>query len=149
MDFWQFQKRLTAILLTWAGLSVGAGLALGRGNAFWRGLGEQFAGWGLVNATIAMFGQRGANRRQAQPDADAPVTLAAERRKLSRLLWLNTGLDVTYVLGGWAAARGRGATDARWRGRGAGIMLQGGFLFLFDLLNALALRRLEGSAEEL
>jgi len=148
MNLWHFQRRLTAMLLTWAGLSVGAGLALGRGGAFGRGLGEQFAGWGLINAAIAAIGQRGATRRQAQPETNTPVALAAERRKLSRLLWVNTGLDVVYVLGGWVAARGRGATDARWRGRGAGIMLQGGFLFFFDLLNALALRRLKGYAGE-
>ena len=57
---------------------------------------------------------------------------------------VNTGLDVLYVLGGWRAMRGRGSADTRWRGRGLGIVLQGGFLFFFDLLNALALRRVSG-----
>ena len=40
--------------------------------------------------------------------------------------------------------RGGGAAEARGRGRGLGIVLQGGFLFFFDLLNALALRRVSG-----
>jgi len=142
MDIWRFQERLTAMLLAWAASSIGTGVALSRGNVFKRGVGEQFVGWGLVNAVIALFGQRGASRRQQQPGAGAPETQAAERRKLSRLLWVNTGLDVLYVLGGWQMMRGRGAADAHWHGRGLGIMLQGGFLFFFDLLNALALRRI-------
>lgn len=141
MGFWQFQRRLTAMLLAWAASSIGTGLLLSRGDDFRRGVGEQFVGWGVVNAAIALFGWRGASRRQAKPEANTSESLAAERRKLSRLLWLNTGLDVFYVLGGWIAARSRGASDERWRGRGVGIMVQGGFLFVFDLLNALALRR--------
>jgi hypothetical protein len=143
MEFWQFQKRLTTLLLAWASASIGMGIALGRQNDFRHGIGEQFIGWGLVNAAIALFGQRGADRRRQQPEANTPAALEAERRKLSRLLWLNAGLDVVYVLGGWVAMRGRGASDERWRGRGVGIMLQGGFLFFFDVLNALALRRLK------
>ena len=98
MDIWRFQERLTAMLLAWAASSIGTGAALSRGNVFKRGVGEQFVGWGLVNAVIALFGQRGASRRQQQPGADAPETQAAEGRKLSRLLWINTGLDVVYVL---------------------------------------------------
>ena len=141
MDIWRFQERLTAMLLAWAASSIGMGVTLNRGDAFKRGVGEQFVGWGLVNAAIALFGQRSATRRRQQADADAPETQAAERRKLSRLLWINTGLDVVYVMGGLFSARSRGASDERWRGRGVGIMIQGGFLFFFDLLNALALRR--------
>ena len=100
-----------------------------------RGVGEQYVGWGVVNALIALIGRR------PPAAANMLVEVAAKKRTLSRLLWLNTGLDVLYVLGGWRLMRGRGATNARWRGRGLGIVLQGGFLFFFDLLNALALRR--------
>jgi len=135
MALWQFQKRLTGMLLGWAAASIVAGLALGRGdNPLRRGVGEQFVGWGVVNAIIALIGRR------RLPEDNALVDVAARKRNLSRLLWLNTGLDVLYVLGGRWVMRGRGATDPRWRGRGLGIVLQGGFLFFFDLLNALALR---------
>ena len=103
-----------------------------------RGVGEQFVGWGVINAIIALIGRRGASRQRSA----APAGVAAQKRTLSRLLWVNTGLDVLYVLGGWQMMRGRGAADAHWHGRGLGIMLQGGFLFFFDLLNALALRRI-------
>ena len=105
-----------------------------------RGVGEQYVGWGVINALIALIGRQGASRQRSAAPSDA----AAQKRTLSRLLWVNTGLDVLYVLGGWRAMRGRGSADARWRGRGLGIVLQGGFLFFFDLLNALALRRVSG-----
>jgi hypothetical protein len=71
-----------------------------------------------------------------------PAVQAAEKRKLGRILWVNAGLDVFYVLGGASAARTRGADDEHWRGRGVGIMAQGGFLFFFDLVNALLAGRL-------
>ena len=138
MSLWRFQQRLTGILLGWAAASIGVGLAIARGgDPLRRGVGEQYVGWGIVNAVIAVIGRRGASRQRSAAPADA----AAQKRTLSRLLWVNTGLDVLYVLGGWRVMRGRGAADAHWRGRGLGIVLQGGFLFFFDLLNALALRR--------
>lgn len=136
MTLWRFQKRLTGMLLGWAVASIAVGLRLGRGgDELRRGVGEQFVGWGLVNAAIAFIGRRPPPENAALEDA------AARQRTLSRLLWVNTGLDVIYVLGGRRTLRGRGATSARWRGRGLGIVVQGGFLFFFDLLNALALRR--------
>ncbi len=144
MGLWQFQRRLTGLLLGWAAASIGTGLALWRGDDPLRhGVGEQYVGWGVVNALIALIGRR--------PPAKTNVLVetAARKRTLSRLLWVNTGLDVLYVLGGWRLMRGRGAIDARWRGRGLGIVLQGGFLFFFDLLNALALRRVPVEREEL
>ena len=143
MNIWQFQRRLTATLLGWAAASIAYGLMLRRGDdPFREGVGEQFAGWGLVNAMIAIVGWSGAARGHARPDANLPAVQAAEKRKIGRILWLNTGLDVFYVLGGASAARTRGADDERWRGRGVGIMVQGGFLFFFDLVNALLVGRL-------
>lgn len=138
MALWRFQRRLTSLLLGWAAASMGVGLALWRSDdPLRRGVGEQYAGWGAVNALIALIGRR------PPAEANSLVETAARKRTLSRLLWLNTGLDVLYVLGGWRVLRGRGAADARWRGRGLGIMLQGGFLFFFDLLHAVALRRVD------
>ena len=141
MSLWRFQQRLTGMLLGWAAASIGVGLALRRGgDALPRGVGEQYVGWGVINALIALIGRQGASRQRSAALSDA----AAQKRTLSRLWWVNTGLDVLYVLGGWRVMRGRGAADAHWRGRGLGIVLQGGFLFFFDLLNALALRRVSG-----
>ena len=57
MDLWHFQRRLTSLLLGWAAASIGVGLAVGRGgDALRRGVGEQYVGWGAVNAIIAIIG---------------------------------------------------------------------------------------------
>lgn len=148
MGIWEFQRRLTGALLGWATASITFGLGLLRGeDLFRRGVGEQFAGWGAVNALIALFGRASAARRQKLPEASEPATQAAERRNIARLLWVNTGLDVFYVLGGALTARKRGATDEQWRGRGVGIVIQGGFLFFFDLVNAIRAGRVSVSGE--
>jgi hypothetical protein len=52
------------------------------------------------------------------------------------LLWINTALDVLYVLGGlWWAKRDSG--DGEAKGNGLGVMIQGAFLFVLDLIHAL------------
>lgn len=145
INIWKFQERLTGMLLGWAMASLVGGLALTRRNGdLAKGAGEQFAGWGIVNALIAIFGASAAFRHSRSPAMNTPVARANEARKLARILWINTGLDVFYVLGGILSARGRGATDDRWRGRGWGIVVQGGFLFFFDLIHALLLDRAAG-----
>jgi carboxylesterase len=51
-------------------------------------------------------------------------------------LWINAGLDVLYVTGGFVLLHRLGARDPFVAGTGWGIVVQGGFLFFFDLLNA-------------
>ncbi|MFO7661732.1 MAG: hypothetical protein R6X18_03975 [Chloroflexota bacterium] len=144
MGFWKFQDRLTLWLLSWGMASIASGLMLGRSeDDFRRGIGEQFVGWGVINAVIAVLGQRGSLKKRRLPDANEVESLSRERNKLKRLLWINTGLDVVYMAGGWRAVQTRGQMDERWRGRGWGIIFQGGFLFFFDLINAVLLSRIE------
>ncbi|MBN1812420.1 MAG: hypothetical protein JXA14_11325 [Anaerolineae bacterium] len=71
------------------------------------------------------------------PDPLAPEVLAREARNLRRILLINTGLDVLYVTGGVILALTLGGDSPFWCGNGWGIVVQGGFLFFFDLLHAL------------
>ncbi len=126
----QISHRLGA----WAGLSVGSGLALATAEDDLRqGIGEQFIGWGAIDGLIALGGAW-QNQRRGVLTADQET---AELTNLRRLLWVNTFLDVGYLLGGWWLLRTKGAQSDRWRGRALGILLQAGFLFLFDLFHAL------------
>ncbi len=140
-NIWQLQRTIAYRLLAWSGYSMGAGLALLAGGPFWRGFGLQAISWGAIDAVIALAGLGLAGRRASLPDPDGPETVARETRNLTRLLWINTGLDVFYVLGGLVLARTKGAADRGWRGHGWGIVVQGGFLFLFDLYHARRLGR--------
>ncbi len=149
MTIWDFQDRLSTTLQGWAASSIGTGLMMTAADEDTvRGMGEQFAGWGAINMAIATFGKRSAAGRREEPNALAPDTLAKEQRNLQRILWVNTGLDVFYVLGGLRLVQTKGREDARWRGRGWGIVVQGGFLFFFDLFQALAVGRLPAASAE-
>ncbi len=99
-----------------------------------KNIGVQFLAWGAIDGLIALLGRRSAEKRQATAD---PVQ---ETRKLRRILWLNTGLDVGYLAGAsWLLAK----RDKEKQGTGFGILVQGGFLFLFDLWHVLRLRQVE------
>ena len=79
------------------------------------------AGWSALQAGLA--------------DPTKPAHLLREERNLRRLLLINTGLDVLYVAGGVALALTLGASNPTWRGHGWGIVVQGAFLFAFDLIH--------------
>lgn len=136
MNVWQWQERISKRLLVWAGVSFVLGWFMRRGSGFWRGVGEQFMGWGIVNALIALFGQGATwNKVDSYDNPGESQVLRQERDNLSRLLWINAGLDVLYMLGGRAFAR-RDKGDGKRRGAGMGIILQALFLLGFDVLHA-------------
>lgn len=142
LNIWVFQQILSRRLAWWAGVSalVGSLMLLKRG--FWRAVGGQFVGWAAVNLGIAVFGSISADRRRQRMESpDAPEVQENETRSLRRLLWINAGLDVLYMIGGRALLR---REKPGTRGMGAGIILQGLFLFVFDLWHALALRGARG-----
>jgi hypothetical protein len=62
--------------------------------------------------------------------------LRREALKLRRLLWINAGLDVIYIVGGVGLALTLGTRNTRWYGHGVGIIVQGAFLLVFDLVHA-------------
>lgn len=141
-DIWLFQDTLTRRLAWWSigSLLAGAGLLLSA-ETFWRGLGIQFLAWGGIDLAIAGFGSLGTRRRRALlTPAELNLAQSKERANLAKLLWVNTGLDLLYIAGGLALVLTLGLTDSFWRGGGWGIIIQGGFLFFFDLFHALKLR---------
>ncbi|MBN1876637.1 MAG: hypothetical protein JXA33_20595 [Anaerolineae bacterium] len=150
LDIWQFTAQLSENLMRWAGFSISTGtIWVLKKDRAQRGLGGQFIGWGLINAGLAYFGMQGSQRKSATPDAHTPEAQAQERANLRRLLWINTGLDVIYVVTGFILTLTKGKHNDLnkpgnfWRGTGWGIVIQGAFLFFFDLLHAAQLTELE------
>ena len=136
---WTYNRRVTHRLAGWSAASIIAWLVtIGSKGPFWRAFGVQCATWGAVDAVIALGGQQAAERRQA---AATVQTDMAHARQLRRLLWFNAALDVLYVAGGIALLRSRRGDRAR-HGHGAGIILQGAFLLIFDMLHALRVPRI-------
>jgi len=108
-----------------------------------RAFGMQTAGWGAVNAAIAVGGLRwGGGELPHAPGA----ALAAESR-YAHILLVNLGLNVGYMGVGTTLAtvgRGHGRWDERW-GHGSAVVVQGLGLFVLDLVAYLeSRRRLEG-----
>lgn len=137
MDIWTFQNSITRRLIWWAWISITLG-AIGflLVGDFWRGMALQFFGWGFVNLGIAHFGNINLQKRLSKLDEKGrKAAVPNETRKLSKLLWANTGLDVMYMLGGAALARFI-SPEPFWVGTGIGIFIQGLFLFFFDWLHA-------------
>ena len=142
-NIWEFQSILSRRLLFWSIISIFGGLILQfPRNRLSNGIGVQFSAWGLIDAIIAVFGDRTAKQRAAQlPDPLAKEIVDHESHKLYKILLANTGLDVGYMLGGSALALTKGKNDPGWRGHGIGIIIQGAFLFIFDLVHMMLIGR--------
>lgn len=139
MNIWQYQNKISRQLLRWGALSVGLGIVMRFGGKFWKGVGNQFIAWGAIDAAIAVIGQVAARNRVDR--MENPGTLDVKRTEtenLSRTLWINAGLDVLYILGGWLWMR-RDSGDGSARGNGFGVVLQGLFLLIFDIFHARSL----------
>lgn len=128
-----FQRLLSDVLLAWGGLNMLAGMALlFARNAVLRHIGIQSVAWGAIDAALGLLGRRNADRQRGN--------VAQHARSFQRLVAVNAALDVVYMLGGHALVTGAHGRTAR-AGAGVGIMIQGAFLFLFDSMLALAVRR--------
>jgi len=117
------------------------------GDGFWCGFGLQAIVWGGIDAAIAIFGTRSARRRQAASQ-HTPAVFEREAHNLRKLLWINTGLDVFYMVGGFLVFWVFGSQDSFAAGNGIGIVTQGSFLFLFDLLHVRAMPLCEPPSDQ-
>lgn len=91
--------------------------------------------WNTVNLTIAGIGLYSAI--QTDPSVmDGPSILDAHRKSENTFL-INAGLDVLYMAGGYYMTRLSKKKEkyrALFRGYGKSVILQGAFLFVFDLV---------------
>lgn len=92
--------------------------------------------WNLFNLGIAGAGLLGSRRKNA--DTETLADAVRQHENMKQILLVNAGLDVAYVLGGaYLRERANSHPDKadRQRGYGKSIMVQGGFLLAFDLVN--------------
>ncbi|MBO6585703.1 MAG: hypothetical protein JJ953_06330 [Gracilimonas sp.] len=91
------------------------------------------AGWNLVNAGIAGFALYSISQIDV---ASLSYTQSLnELQRLDKFLLLNTGLDVGYMsTGAWLWERGIRKKSSRLEGYGKSLIVQGGFLLVFDLV---------------
>ena len=131
-----FEKLVSRRLLLWAVPSTLAGAALILfGNPFWRAFGIQALAWGVVDGLIAWVGLHRLQKLPTSPSSFSEESKEATRMR--KILWVNNALDVLYMAGGAALIYFLGASSDFWLGTGWGVIIQGAFLFLFDMLHAL------------
>jgi hypothetical protein len=121
------------VLLGWAVANLGVGTV---GSLTTHGrtryLHQGNAAWNVVNLAIAGFALYGL--RSEDPAALNAAATLAKAHQLEWILWLNSGLDLAYLASGaWLWERGLRRDSPRWVGYGQALILQGGFLLLFDL----------------
>ncbi|MCY1032969.1 hypothetical protein OV207_15970 [Corallococcus sp. BB11-1] len=132
------------ILFGWAVLNIGTGVAghfasEGETRAFF----QANAAWNLVNLTIAAIGYHG--QATAEPGSWDLARSLSEGERMEKLLLFNAGLDVGYMaFGGFLWERGSRKDSARLRGWGKSLLVQGGFLLVFDGVLTFLNARLNG-----
>ena len=128
------QKKGMIFLGTWAGLNIisgSAGYFLSEDDTKY--FHQMNAGWNLVNLGIAGFALYSISQVDASTlnYSEAVIDL----QNLDKVLLLNAGLDVGYMAtGAWIWERGLRKGSERLEGYGKSLLIQGGFLLVFDLV---------------
>ena len=119
----------------------GIGMTQNSGNV--RYFHQMNAAWNTVNLAIAGFGYYGLRNQSTSITLSETIT---EFHNFEKILLFNAGLDVGYIaIGAYLWERGIRTESARLKGYGQSMILQGGFLFVFDLV-LYALSRSESRA---
>jgi hypothetical protein len=128
------RKKGVLILGAWGiGNAITGAIGLRENQPDTRAFHQMNLGWGLINTGIAGLGYYSAMKGDMTMSA---VELLHENNKLKNILLFNAGLDLAYVASGfYLKEREKSATSnkGRLRGFGNSIIMQGAFLFVFDL----------------
>ncbi len=134
-DRQQLNQKSMLILGGWAVGNIGfsgAMMTQTEGSQFY--FHQMNVAWNAVNLTLAGVGYFSAKRADISSyNLSKTVT---EQYKIQKILLLNTGLDVAYMAGGlYFLERSKVEEDnaEQWKGYGQSLILQGGFLFVFDI----------------
>ncbi len=129
------QRTSMLVLGSWAigNMAVGGAL-IGRKDGVEKEFHIMNVGWNVVNLALAGAGYYTAVTTDTG-EFDLYQTIQ-EQQKIEKILLFNAGLDVGYMLGGlYLMERSKNDTKNadRLKGFGKSILLQGAFLFAFDL----------------
>lgn len=143
IDLYKFEKERTTIsknsMLVLGGWSVlnivGSGIATGTHNREMRYFHQMNVMWGGINLAIAGLGYIGnANAKIKDPTM---ASVLKHQNGVEKTYLINGGLDVLYMGAGlWMnKASDRQKNPDKFKGYGNSIIVQGGFLLLYDVVN--------------
>ncbi len=90
--------------------------------------------WNVVNLSLAGLGYL--NALHMEPEALSLASTIQQQYSFQKILLFNAGLDVGYIAGGLyllEKAKNIEKNKTRFRGYGRSVVMQGAFLFAFDL----------------
>jgi hypothetical protein len=126
------RKGLT-VLGSWAGANlITNGILLSNSSGSDKYFYQMNVYWNVVNGALAGFGVLGA--KKIQGNLSAFQTLE-EQSSTEKTFLVNTGLDAAYVMTGiYLLEKSKNSVDNQnmFKGYGQSVILQGGFLLLFD-----------------
>lgn len=142
VDLTAYEKERTGIqkksMIALAGWSVanivGSGIATNTRNKEHRYFHQMNVMWGSINLAIAGLGYWGAGREKIDNPTLADVL--KHQHKIEKTYLINAGLDVLYVGSGLLMNKTskNQKNPEQFKGYGNSIMLQGGFLLLYDAI---------------
>ena len=128
-------KKAMLVLGSWGAGNLALGATLmgqqgGRSKYFY----QMNAGWGAINLGLATAGYLAAQK--TDPTQFNTFQTFEEQYKIQKILLFNAGLDLAYATAGmYLVERSKNTLKKpeRLRGFGESIILQGAFLFAFDV----------------
>ena len=111
---------------------VGSGIATDTRNKEMRYFHQMNVMWGGINLAIAGLGYWGANREKI--DNPTIESVQKHQRRIEKTYLINAGLDVVYIGSGLLMNKtsDNQKNPEKFKGYGNSIMVQGGFLLLYD-----------------
>lgn len=143
VDLLKFEKDRTGIqkksMIALAGWSVAniviSGIATKESNYEMQNFHQMNVMWGSINLAIAGLGYWSARREKI--DNPTIESVLKHQNRLKKTYLVNAGLDVLYMAGGLIMTNtSMNQKDPdKFKGYGNSIILQGGFLLVYDAIN--------------
>ena len=123
------------VLAGWSAANIiVSGIATNTSNREMRYFHQMNVMWGGINLAIAGLGYWGAGREKI--DNPTLVAVLKHQNRIEKTYLINAGLDVVYIGSGLLMNQlsDNQKNPAQFKGYGNSIMLQGGFLLVYDAI---------------
>ncbi len=132
-DRLDLNRKGMVVLGSWAGANlITNGILLSNSSGSDKYFYQMNVYWNVVNGALAGLGVLGAKKTQGNLSAFQSLE---EQSSTEKTFLVNTGLDVAYVMTGvYLLEKSKNSMDSqdKLKGYGQSVILQGGFLLLFD-----------------
>jgi hypothetical protein len=129
----QIEKRSMTALTAWAGLNIISGsIGWATTEDESKYFNQMNVAWNIVNLGIAL-----PSLLRKHPTDLSSEEILREQHTMEKILLLNIGLDAAYVTSGFLLkemSKNNPKNYHRFRGFGNSLLIQGGFLFAFDII---------------